>query len=621
MAHIKKLTRWNWEGAIAILAVIGLSASLLLHYGIHVDPYFADLPLFIVLLLGGIPLVYTLLKNLFRGEFGSDLLAGISIVTAVFLDEYAAGTLVVLMLSGGEALEKYAVKQASSVLSVLAKRMPHTAHRRRGGKVDDISLSEVKVDDEIVVFPHNVCPVDGVVIDGRSVMDESYLTGEPFEISKTPGSTVISGAVNGQGMLVIKATKLPTDSRYAKIMEVMRRAESERKGMRRLGDILGAWYTPLALVIALIAWIATGDPVRFLSVLVVATPCPLLIAIPITIIGAISLCAKRGIIVKDPAALEQLGRCQTMILDKTGTLTYGHPKVTDVVALGGASEERIIQYAGSIERYSKHPLAASLVNLLNERRLIPLEISQLSELPGQGLRGTIGADEILITSRKVAVEKGLISPKDLPEIKSGMECCVIINNRELGVVRFHDAPRADSKMFIKHLPIHHRIKRILIVSGDRESEVRYLAEQVGITEIYASQTPEQKVERVKNETKMAKTIFVGDGINDAPALMSATVGVAFGQNSDITSEAAAVVLLDSSLTKLDEFFHISKHMMGIALQSAIGGMILSIVGMGFAAFGIITPVMGAIIQEGIDLFAVVNSLRVAKAPRELTDYK
>src|SRR5579883_1219676 len=285
-------------------------------------------PLLIALALGGGWLVFGLLVRIAREEFGSDLLAGISIVTSVILGEYLAGALVVLMLSGGEALEAYAVRSASSVLEALARRVPSLAHRRKDGQIADTPLADVAVGDTLAVFPHEICPVDGTVLEGHGVMDESYLTGEPYEISKTPGSMVISGAINGETLLTIRAEKLAKDSRYARIMKVMQETEQQRPQLRRLGDQLGAWYTPLALGIAAGAALLSGNSERFLSVVVIATPCPLLLAIPTAIIGAISLAARRAIIIKNPAVLEQIENCQTLIFDKTGTLTYGRPVVT-----------------------------------------------------------------------------------------------------------------------------------------------------------------------------------------------------------------------------------------------------------------------------------------------------
>jgi len=291
---------------IAALSVAAIVTHLALRFGFRTSPATAQIPLLVTLAIGGVPLLYDLLRKLLKREFGSDLLGGISIITSVLLGEYLAGSIIVLMLAGGEALESYALRSASSVLAALARRMPSVAHRKRDSGIVDVGLQDVAVGDTLVIYPHDICPVDGVVIDGHGVMDESYLTGEPFQITKTRGSTVLSGAINGVSALTIRATERAADSRYAKIMSVMRESESSRPTLRRLGDQLGAIYTPVALTIAIVAWVVTGDAVRFLAVLVIATPCPLLIAIPIAIIGSISLCARRAIIVKSPVVLEQI---------------------------------------------------------------------------------------------------------------------------------------------------------------------------------------------------------------------------------------------------------------------------------------------------------------------------
>ena len=603
------------ELVIASGAIIGIVIGLIFQFASS-NPDISAYIYIAVLVLGGTPLVFELLKKLIKGQFGSDLLAGIAIVTAALLHEYLAGAFVVLMLSGGEALERFALSNASSALRALAKRMPNIAHRRIKNGYNDISLDQVALGDHLVILPHEVSPTDGVVIDGRSTMDESYLTGEPFMISKIVGATVISGALNGDSSLTIEATKLPKDSRYSKVVEVMKRAEEERPELRRLGDILGAWYTPLAVFIAAAAWIYSNEATRFLAVLVIATPCPLLIAIPIAIIGGISLSAKRGIIIRDPGVMEQLPRCDTVILDKTGTLTLGIPIVTAVHCYNNFSEQDVISLAGSLERYSKHPLAQAVLLYMQAHDIVPSETEEVGEKPGEGLSGKIRGKTILITSRKKMAS--VVEAMQLPAL-SGLECLVVVDGVLAGIIQFHDEPRKDSRTFISHLHNKHRVKRVMIISGDRESEVRFLAEQVGISEIYSSQTPEQKVALVKQAYKSGKTLYIGDGINDAPALASAHVGIAMGKSNDVAAEAAGAIILDSSLRKLDELLHISIRMKRIALQSAFGGMILSVAGMMLASAGLLSPVAGAIAQEVIDLIAVLNALRSVYEPAELTD--
>jgi P-type E1-E2 ATPase len=313
---------------------------LALRYGFKTSSLAQLFPLDLVLILGGLPLIIRLTGKVLAREFGSDLLAGISIVVSVLMGQYLVGSIVVLMLSGGTALETFATRRASSVLKALAQRMPQTAHRKTGNGIMDIEIGSVAVGDILVLFPHEICPVDGVVREGQGRMNEAYLTGEPFEMSKTPGSEVISGAVNGETALTIQAEKLPMDSRYAKIMQVMQETQQRRPRLRRLGDMLGAWYTPLAVSLALAAWILSGEPHRFLAVLVIATPCPLLLAIPVAVIGAISLSARRSIIIKNPAVLEQINQCRILIFDKTGTLTYGRPTLTEVICAPGVIREK-----------------------------------------------------------------------------------------------------------------------------------------------------------------------------------------------------------------------------------------------------------------------------------------
>ncbi len=634
------------ERIIAVAAIAGIAAHLGLRFGtafgrdayslsLHTQltgaagVYQGDfayrfvldqLPLIAVLIIGGIPLVFNLAVKLVRRDWGADLLAGIAIVTAVLLHEYLAGSLIVLMLSGGDVLESYAVRRASSVLEALANRMPSIAHRKENDRLADITTDEVALGDTLVVLPHEICPVDGTVIEGSGTMDESYLTGEPYLMAKVVGSTVLSGAVNGDSALTIRADKLSVDSRYAKIMEVMRTSEQHRPKLRRLGDQLGAVYAPLAVVIAVAAWMLSGDAVRFLAVLVIATPCPLLIAIPVAIISSISLAARREIVIKNPAILETIGTCRTAIFDKTGTLTYGRPTLTEMIPVEGYSQIEVLSLVASLERYSKHPLSGAILKAAKMRGTTPLEVSDIRELPGEGLKGDVGGRSVQITSRKQLLADGG-SEVDLPPLSGGLECIVLIDRRYAATLRFRDEVRGDSSSFINHLKPKHLFDRVMLVSGDRESEVRYLAEEVGIDHVYFGQTPEQKLQLVRKETEAAKTVFLGDGINDAPALTAATIGIAFGQNSDITAESSDAVIMDSSLLKVDELLHIGERMRAIALQSAVGGMALSLVGMSFAALGYLSPVVGAIIQEIIDVIAVLNALRAAAAPRSLSDYE
>ncbi|MFN8930467.1 MAG: heavy metal translocating P-type ATPase [Alphaproteobacteria bacterium] len=615
-----------WGSMLAVASMLAIAAHLLLgalklpplHLPYSSELAVRDMPLLLVIFLSA-PLLIRIGGKILGGNIGADFLGAIELVAATLLDQYLAAVLIILMLSGGQALEAYAMRRASSVLRALAERMPATAHRKRDSHIEEIALSEIAVGDDIVVFPHETAPVDGVVVEGHGAMDESYLTGEPYQVTKAPGAAVLSGAINGASALTIRAEKLAQDSRYAQIMGVMQEAEQKRPALRRLGDQLGGIFAIFALLASGIVWLVTDDALRFLSVLIIATPCPLIIAIPITIVGAISMAARRGIIIKDPTVLERLPTCRTAIFDKTGTLTYGKPELTEIIPAPGITRDEILARAASLESYSKHPLASAILEAAKKSNLVRMEASSVSEKPGQGLTGIIAGHEISVTHRRKLLQLAPNMAALLPPTAAGLECVILQDGAYAATFQFRDAPRAEGKSFIGHLSPAHQFSKVMLVSGDRESEVNYLAALLGITETKASQSPEQKVAIVRAETALAPTLFMGDGINDAPALASATVGIAFGQHSSVTAEAAGAVIMENSLVKVDELIHISERLRVIALQSAIGGITLSLLGMGFAAAGHITPVMGAVIQEVIDLLAIANALRLTLGTRIKTD--
>lgn len=608
------LSTWHktWPAYITGLSCVAICMYLIMHvYALS----WSFVPLLMLIAIGGIPLLLQILFKLIKGHLGADTLAALALITSVILQEYLAASLIVLMLASGQTLEQYAIRKASSVLQALVSRMPAVAHRRINQTITEIPLLQIQVDDEIVIYPHEACPVDGIVMEGHGAMDESYLTGEPYQIEKTPGALVLSGAINGGTLLVIKASKRASDSRHAAIVKVLEEAEQKRPQLRRIADQIGAFFAPAALLFACSAWYVSGEALRFLSVLVIATPCPLLIAIPITLISAISRAAKQAIIIKDPTVLEQLPTCTTAIFDKTGTLTYGKPTLTEIITASSFKQTEVLQYVASLERYSKHPLSSAVLKAAEAQALPLLESSHISEKPGRGLQGIIHEHSIQITSRKKLIEAMPACETMLPSVSVGLECIILVDDEYAATLRFHDAPRAESKSFIGHLPPAHQFKKIMLVSGDRLSEVSYLAKRLNLKETFASQSPEQKLAIVRHESALAPTVFMGDGINDAPALTAATVGIAFGEYSNVTAEAAGAVIMENSLSKVDELIHLSLLTRHIALQSALGGMLLSLIGMGFAAAGYITPVVGAILQEGIDLVAILNALRLTVGTR------
>jgi heavy metal translocating P-type ATPase len=609
--------RFIWNRLSVSVSFLAIILYLSLHYAFHVKSRILTLPLWFAVIVGGSPLLYDLSRQVLKRQFGSDFLAGLSIVTASLMGELLVATIIVLMLSGGQTLEEFATQRASAVLNALAKRMPSVAHRVVDETARDIAVTDISVGDRLIIFPHEICPVDGTVESGVGTMDESFLTGEPFRMRKIAGSQVISGALNEDFALTIIADKLAVDSRYARIMEVMQTAEQHPPEIRRLADRLGAYYTPIAVALALVGWLLSGNPERFLAVIVIATPCPLLLAIPISIIGAISLSAKRGIVIKKPVVLEQVGQIQTMIFDKTGTLTHGEPIVTETRCFAGADPISVLRVAASLEQYSKHPLASAILRAAEDKKIVLQNVENISEKPGEGLMGQVEGQRVLVTGRRKLPP---VVAAILPASTSGMECVIVVDGCVIGLLRFHDRPRKEGKPFIRHLRPKHHVKHLMILSGDRDSEVQHLADIVGITDVRSSLAPEEKLKIVRAETEKAPTLFLGDGINDAPAMMAATVGVAFGHNSDITAEAAGAVILEPALGKVDELLHIGKRMRRITLQSAVGGMALSSLGMVAAALGFLPPLAGAVGQEVIDLLAVLNAVRASIATKELQDF-
>lgn len=599
--------------AFIIAGMLGAwGVNLFLH-----DQHILNVVLLVAIAGASIPLVISLFQQVIQGNFSVDILALMSIVTSLVLGQYWVAALVVLMLSGGQALEGYATGRASSVLSALAQRMPQTAHRA-GAAPTDIAIDTIAIGDELLIYPHEICPVDGEVVSGQGSMDESYLTGEPFLISKAPGTNVLSGAINGNVALTIRATKIASDSRYAKIVQVLHASEENRPQIQRLGDRLGSWYTPVAIAIALASWFFSGHSERFLAVLVIATPCPLLISIPVAIIGAISVAARLGIIIKDPSILEKMDTCHILIVDKTGTLTYGKPTVTSIDCIGATTRKVVLQTVASLERYSKHPLASAVLAAAETDKLELLAVENISEAPGSGLTGRIAGQHVAVTGR------GKLSPENLaamPPVAPGLECVLLLQGKLAGVIHFQDEPRPESESFLGHLDSRHSISRIILLSGDRPAEVALFAKRLGITEAYGGRSPEEKVDLVRETTLKGRTLYIGDGINDAPAMMAATAGIALGVNSDITAEAAGAVILKSSLTGVDELMHIGRRMRGIALTSAVGGMGLSVLGMAAASVGWLSPIQGALAQEIIDLLSILNSLRMILPAGSLTDFQ
>ncbi len=606
------------QGRVSIATLIAIALWGALRIG-GLEEWWADLPLMVMCVVVAVPLAIEVVRGLVTRTVGADVLGLLAMITAAILGEWLVASVIALMVSGGKALEDAASARASAVLDALARRSPTIAHvRTADGELVDRDVAEVPVGAVVVVLPHEICPVDGIVVEGHGSMDESYLTGEPYVVPKTPGSQVLSGAINSLQALSIRAERTAADSRYAQIVGVLTKAESEQPPMRRLADRLGIAYTLVALGLASVGWAVSGDPDRFLAVLVIATPCPLLIGVPVAIIGAIALAARYGIIIRDPSMLERISTARTMIFDKTGTLTYGKPTLAGVYVAEGVEEGLLLGLVSSVEQYSRHPLAIAVIEATRDVERMP--VSHVTEVPGSGLQAVAGGREVQVTGRAALARTRPELVALLPEESAGLECVVLVDGQYGGTLQFRDEPRSGAREFIAHLGGRHDVVRTLLLSGDRQSEVDYLAERVGLDEALAQVSPERKLEIVRSETARAATVFLGDGINDAPAMTAATVGVAFGKNNDVTAEAADAVVLDSSFERLDELMHIGRRLRRIALQTAIGGIVLSSIGMALAVVGLLPPLAGAIAQEAIDVLAILNATRVALARSPMTDF-
>ena len=569
--------------------------------------------LFAGLAATGVPLIVRTVAGALRGRFAADVVAALAVGTAIALQEPVAGLVVVLMQTGGEALEKYAEGRASAALRMLEDAAPRIAHRLGIGGSEDVTVESVDVGDELLVRPGETIPCDGVVVDGRSHIDASALTGEPVPVSAVAGVEILSGSFNQEGALRIRATARAGESQYARIVEMVRTAQASKAPLQRLADRYAVWFTPLTLAVCVIAYLVTRDASRILSVLVVATPCPLIIATPVAIIGGINRAARSRIIVRHGAALEQLADVTVAVFDKTGTLTIGRPEVSDVVPVDGTDRDSVLALAAAVEERSGHLLARSVVAAARGRGLLIADAQNITETPGRGVVGTVAGREIAVGSWAYLRDRD-------PELGQGwrpsspavLSAHVAIDGVHAGVIEFADQVRAAAPATIAELR-REGITRIILLSGDDVPTARAVANAVGITEARGDLLPQDKVAVVTALTKAGdRVVMVGDGTNDAPALSAATVGVAMARHGGVTAEAGDAVLLSDDIADVARAIHISKRTMRIARQSIIAGLGASVVAMGFASIGMIPPTIGALLQEGIDVAVILNALRASR---------
>jgi heavy metal translocating P-type ATPase len=573
------------------------------------------------LVVGGAPLVWGTAAALRRGSLAADFVAALAMVVALLEGQYLAGVVIVVMLATGQALEAYSQRRATGALEALLQRAPKVAHRRTAAGLEDVPVDAVAPGDALLVRPGELVPVDAAVTAGTSSVDESALTGEPVPVLKAPGDAVRSGTVNVDGALDVRAVRGSAESDYQQVVRLMDAAQRERPAIQRIADRVAAWFTPFTLALAGGAWLLSGDSGRFLAVLVVATPCPLILATPVAIIGGINRAARRGIVVKSGAALEALGRTRVAVFDKTGTLTVGRPEVTAVLPLRpGVSEAAVLRWAAAVEERSAHLLARAIVAAADAAGIARPPVTAFAEAPGRGARGTVGGRAVAVGALafvRPALARAAAERAEALVAEAGrrgeLATCVVVDGRLAGVITFADAVRPGVRAFVARLR-GLGVRELVVLTGDQAPAARAVGAAAGIADVRAGLLPGEKVDAVRAlRRREPDVLMVGDGINDAPALAAAAVGIALGARGAAVSAAAAdVVLLVDDVTRVADALAISRRTRGIVLQGIVGGLGLSLLAMVAAAVGLLPPVAGAVLQEAIDAVVVLNAVRAAR---------
>lgn len=608
----KVIPRWWIEPALVILTVGGLAAG-----GVAwtLDrPAIANVCWITATVLATVPALAWVAVALRRGRVGVDLIAVLSLLGTLLVGEYLAGALIAVMLAGGRALEAGAGRRASRDLRVLLERAPRYARRRVDLQVSKVLASEVAVGDILVIGPGEIVPVDGRVADRVAVLDESALTGESDPVERVVGDTVRSGVINASSAFEIRASATAAESTYAGIVRMAQQAGADNAPIVRLTDRFAAWFLPLTLLVAAVAGIVSGSAVRAVAVLVVATPCPLLLAAPVAIVAGLSRASRAGVVIRGGGALENLGQATTLMMDKTGTLTVGRPAVVGLVAAPGHDASEVLRLAASVDRFSPHVLAEAIVTEALSRCLQLSLPTDVVEQPGQGVTATCDGHRITVGKLpdKAARNPWSRAAINRARLDNAGIAWVCVDATPVGAILLRDPLRRNAPRTMRRLR-KAGIHRLVLLTGDRAEPTREVATVLGLDEVHTDQTPADKFAVVRAAAERAVTVMVGDGINDAPALAAATVGVAMGaRGSTASSEAADIVLTTDRLDRLADAMDIARRARRIAVQSAVAGMSLSLVAMGIAALGWLPPALGALLQEGIDLAVILNALRALR---------
>ncbi|MGC5050906.1 heavy metal translocating P-type ATPase [Micromonospora sp. DT48] len=606
---------WLWTPltALTLLVATGAVARLAGYPGV------ADAGWAVATLAALLPAAGAVLRELLRRQFGVDVIAVLALGGALVVGEYLAGAVVAVMLATGRTLEAYAQRRATRDLRALLERAPRTARRRSpDGGVEVVPVDQVTVGDRLLVGPGDVVAVDGVT-ETAATLDESVVTGESRLVERAAGERLSSGVVNAGAAFGLRAVANAEHSTYAGIVRLAEEATARKAPMVRLADRYAAAFVPFTLVLAGVGWLASGEFLRAVAVLVVATPCPLLLATPIAIVSGLSRAARRGVLVRDGGSLEVLGRARTLLVDKTGTLTAGRPRVVDTAVAPGGDPEEVLRLAASVEQLSPHVLAAALVRSAADRGLRLVTPTEMTEEPGQGVSGRVDGRQVRVGQFHGELPGWAEQARRRAESAGQSSAWVADEHELLGVVLLEDPVRPDARRTVDRLRAA-GLTRIVMVTGDRPEDAHRVAAAVGVDDVLARCTPQEKASRVRAETDHAVTVMVGDGVNDAPALAEASVGVAMGTTGATASaDIADAVLSVDRLDPLADAVEVARYARRIAVQSATVGMGLALLAMGFAAAGQLPPVAGAFVQEGIDVLVILNALRALGAgPRGST---
>ncbi len=604
----ERVLRW----ALVSIAIAGLSAGILAFLAGRSDLANLCWTLATAPVVAG--LAISIVRDLLTGRLGVDAIALVSMSAAIVLGQPLAGAVVALMYSGGNVLEDIAVARAEHDLRSLVDRAPREAHRRVDSRVEEVPIGAIAVDDQLLVHAGEVVPVDGVVTSSAATIDESALTGEPIPVVKAHGAAILSGSLNAGETFDMTVTSVAGESTYAGIVRLVTAAQTAKAPFVRLADRYALMFLPITLALAFVAWLISGDPLRSLAVLVAATPCPLILAAPVAFIAGVAQAARRGILVKGGGPLEALARAHTVLFDKTGTLTVGGARLLSVEVAPGETADEVLMLGASLEQASHHVVANAIVQAGTERGLSLKVPEQVREAMGSGLRGVIEGRRVAAGSRDLIFAGGHASEwasraTRRASWRSALIVFVAVEGRPIGALLLADELRSDTPRAIRLLR-EAGIARIIMVTGDRAAAAQAIGAALDLDAVLADRVPSDKVEAVRSEQRLHPTIMVGDGINDAPALASADVGIALGaRGASASSEAADVVILADRLDRVGEAIMIAQRARRIAIESIVAGMGLSTLAMLAATFGWLLPVPAAILQEVIDVAVILNALR------------